>query len=108
MQNFLKKKEKSGLKLARICKCEVDNVESIIIEEKIFYYFCIVAIDVEAFANKIILQLAILDSMQGYIQISFPTVNNINTKSICFNKRDPVDLISNFANTLAWHKVIAD
>ena len=52
MQNFLKKKEKSGLKLVRFCKCEVDNVESMIIEEKIFYYFGIVAIAVEAFAKQ--------------------------------------------------------
>ena len=41
-------------------------------------------------------------------QISFVTVNSINTKSICFNEKDPIDLIRNFADKLDWHKNIAD
>lgn len=43
-----------------------------------------------------------------HIQISFVTVNSINTKSISFNEKDPIDLICNFADKLNWHKNIAD
>ena len=41
VENAVKTKanEKSGFKLVRICKCEADNVESILIEMNVFSDF---------------------------------------------------------------------